>query len=490
MRPDTVQWLPFSSSREQDPDFRSVLTRVLHTGLRQCGAIGLVAALLYGGLSVFGLGYDMSWTYEAVVNGAIDQQIVVAGILVVAALSVIGLILAQTRCSLQHGRLFGWGAILIAAAVATFEGAVRSTFSTEYVILVYLLIVAIIPFRPAQVVGIGGSVALVVYLLGPSGLAWTGGVAFSSEMTKHLLFIIGGSVLVTGASIALYRRHHSFGATQASLQKNRDLLRRTQEVAQVGGWEFDPDSDTVRGTEELYDILDLPQGTQFELESWLQFYAADSRLDVRTVIEECLQEGVSFDLEVSLTTGTGEEREGRLRGTAETDPDGTARVTGILQDITERQAMEKRLHQQERLLRSITENVSDGIYRLVPGEGLVYANRAFAGLFGYDDVSEVLALDPADLYAHPEQQSNPLHVTEDAPRNDAEVMFRQKDGTTFVGLLGGTVVRDEDGETAYVDGVVTDITDLKQRERTLKGERDRFEMLFETLLEEESSPQP
>jgi hypothetical protein len=144
---------------------------VLHTGLRQCGTIGLVAALLYVDLSVFGLGYDLRWTYEAVINEDIDEQIVFVGTLVVPALSIIGLVLAQLQCSLRKGRLFGWGAILLAAAVATFEGAVRGTFSTEYVILSYLLIVAIIAFRPAPVVGIGGSVALVVYLLGPSGPA-------------------------------------------------------------------------------------------------------------------------------------------------------------------------------------------------------------------------------------------------------------------------------------------------------------------------------
>ncbi len=484
MPPDTAQLLPLTSSREQDQDFRSVLTRVLHTGLRQCGTIGLVAALLYASLSVFGLGYELSWTYEAIANGAINQQIVVAGILVVAALSVIGLVLAQLQCSLHKGRLFGWGAILLATTVATFEGAVRDTFSTEYVILLYLLIVAIIPFRPIQVVGIGGTVGLVVYLLGPSGPAWTGELALSAEMAKHLLFIGGGSVLVTGASIALYHRHKSFGATQASLQKNRALLRRTQEVAQVGGWEYDSASDTVRGTEELYDILDLPDETQYDLDAWLQFYALESRPQVRAAIEQCLREGDPFDLEVSLITATDDRREVRLRGTAERHHDGTVRLTGILQDITERQAMQKRLHQRERLLRSITENVSDGIYRLVPDEGLVYVNRAFARLFGYDNVSEMLALDPADLYAHPDQQAAPLQAPEDVPRNDAEVMFRRKDGSTFVGLLGGTVVRDEDGTVEYVDGVVTDITDLKEREQTLRGERNRFETLFETLLQE------
>ena len=485
MRPDTSQLRP--AFREQDPDVRSVLTRVLHTGLRQCGTIGLVAPLLYVGLSVFGLGYDLTWTYEAVVNGGVGQQVVIAGLVVVAALSTIGLVFAQTRCSLRTGRLFGWGAILIATAVATFEGAVRSSFSTEYVILLYLLIVAIIPFRPAQVGAIGGTVTLVVYLLGPSGLAWTGEAALSAGMAKHLLFIAGGSVLVTGASAALYRRHHSFGTTQASLQKNRDLLRRTQEVAQAGGWEYDPESDTVRGTAELYDILGLPDHTRFELDTWLQFFASGSRPQVRAAIEQCLQEGEAFDCEASLTTAQDERREVRIRGTAETKTGEETRITGTLQDITKREAMAQRIREQERLLRSITENVSDGIFRMVPGDGLVYANQAFARLLGYDEVAEILALKTEDLYAHPEEQTDLLSVSEDAACGDQEVVFRRKDETTFVGLLSGTVVRGDDGGVKYVDGVVTDITDLKEREKVLKGERDRFETLFESLLQEKDT---
>ena len=57
---ETALWRLFFVSRtqEQDLDVRSILADILHTGLRQCGAIGLVGSLLYVGLSVFGLGYE------------------------------------------------------------------------------------------------------------------------------------------------------------------------------------------------------------------------------------------------------------------------------------------------------------------------------------------------------------------------------------------------------------------------------------------------
>lgn len=487
--PDDVQsrlFLP-SSSREGDPAFRSVLTRVLHTGLRQCGTIGLVASLLYIGLSVFGLGYDLAWTYETVVNGELQQQVVLLGILVGAALSVIGIVLSQSNCTLQSGRMFGWAAVLVAGAVATFEGAVRGSFSTEYVILIYLLIVAIIPFRPTHVMGIGATIAGVLYVLGPTGVAWTGDLGPTSEMTTHLAFIAGGSVLVTGASIALYMRHRSFGNTQASLQKSRDLLRRSQEVAQVGGWEYNLSSERFHGTDELYDILELPAGTAFDLDTWFEFYPAESRDEVRSAVERCVEHVESFDMEVPLVTAADNERWIRLRGTARKRGDEIVRLTGILQDISEQHEIEQRLRDRERLLKSITENVSDGIYRTEPGHGLVYANHAFAELFGYDHPSELLGLDPATLYAHPEEHADFMGHADTAEAETAEVTFQRRDGSTFVGLLGGTVVRDRDDNVQHIDGVVADITDLKKRERILQGERDRFETLFETLLNESDS---
>lgn len=476
------------SAHEQDPKYRLILRRIMHTGLRQCGIIGLVASVLYVGLGVFGLGYDLAWTYEALVHHGMTQQVIVVGLLIGAALSVIGLLLSQMECTLRTGRLFGVAAILLATSVATFEGALRNTFSTEYVILIYLLVVTIIPFRPGQVVGTAGLLAMVVYFLAPTGVAWTGALRMTSDMGSHLAFLGGGSVLVAGAGTALYIRHHSFATSQASLQKSRDLLSRTQEVAHVGGWEYNPGSGIVNGTEEFHNILcRSPAASPLHLDDWLQFFPEDQHAEIRAALDHSLTHGESVDLELPITTQDGQRRWVRLRGKARGDDTGPRRLIGILQDLTERHLMEERLRKQKRLLRSITENVSDGIYRLVPGQGLVYVNRAFVQLFGYDSESEVLSLAPGALYAEPDPQDPLLYVDED-PSTPREVTLRRKDGSTFVGLLGGTVVRDENDSIRYVDGVVTDITNLKKRERLLQGERDRFETLFESLLREHDYP--
>jgi len=480
---ETALWRLFTVAhpQEQDPDFRSVLADVLHTGLRQCGAIGLVGVLLYVGLGVLGLGYEVHWTYRGLRTSGVEPQIVATGILIVAALSVVGLVLAQMECSLRTGRLFGLGAVVLPGAVAMFEGGMRGTFGTGYVVPTYLVVVAVVPFRPLQVLGIGGSVALIVYVLGPSGLAWTPSPALTAEMARHLAFVGGSAVLITGTSAALYRRHRAFALAQASLQKNRDLLRRVQSVAQVGGWEYDPAADTVTGTEEVYQMLDLPPDAPVDAKTGLGLYPPAARAELRNALDRCLHGREPFTLEAPIHTAEGEQRWVHVRGTAQERYDGTVRLLGTMQDITERHEMEARLREREALLRSITENVNDGIYRIAPDEGLVYANEAFARMLGYDSVAAVLSVAPPDLYAAPDAQAPLLRAPEaDAP-DAREVEFQCSDGSTLTGLLDGTVVRGDDGAVRYVDGVVTDISALKAREAELQRERDRFETLFDNL---------
>ena len=139
-------------------------------------------------------------------------------------------------------------------------------------------------------------------------------------------------------------------------------------------------------------------------------------------------------------------------------------------------AIRDKLEKRERRLRSITENVSEGIYRSAPGEGLVYANQALAEMFGYDSVAQVLEADPSSFYANPEERER--HREEARQQEDfdsIEIRLRRKDGTTFTGLLSGTVIRDESGDVAYYDGTITDITGQKQHELQLEKAKEEAE---------------
>ena len=467
---------PFAS-QEQDPAVQSVLTDVLHTSLRQCGAIGLVGTLLHVGVSALGLGYSVRWTYKTIASAEVNQ-VVVMGTLIVAALSVMALVLAQMRCRLRTGRGFGAAAVLLTATVAMFEGALRGTFGTVYVVPAYLVIVAIIPFRPRQVLAVGGAVTLIVYAFGPTGPVWNDALTLSPLMATHLAFVGGSAVLVTATSGALYRRHLSFGRAQAELQKNRDLLRRVQEVARVGGWEYDPETDTVQGTRPLHRLLDVSPDRNIGREDGLSIYPPAARDRVARAIDRCLTEGDPFALEVPLDAGASDEpRWARVRGQAQRRNGRAQRLTGTLQDITEQKHREQALQRERDRFETLFEHLPTPVVHCTVADGvgtIQRTNQAFESVFGHDpsdlegealcgvldtdNPNGISALVERALTTPAQQIELPCHTTQ-GPRHFALhfAVHHRPDG-------------DVEGYAMFVD-----ITEQKRRERELKESKEAAE---------------
>jgi PAS domain S-box-containing protein len=156
--------------------------------------------------------------------------------------------------------------------------------------------------------------------------------------------------------------------------------------------------------------------------------------------------------------------------------EGPTELYAIYMDITERKEVEASLRDQEVRLRSITQNISDGIYRSDPDEGIVYANDAFVEMFGYESLAEMRVLDSDALYGRPAERDRLVRIEQEEGSIDGvEVEFQRKDGSTFVGLLSSRAVRNDDGTVACYDGVITDITERKayEEEMAYRAELER-----------------
>jgi PAS domain S-box-containing protein len=135
-----------------------------------------------------------------------------------------------------------------------------------------------------------------------------------------------------------------------------------------------------------------------------------------------------------------------------------------------------------RMLRSITDNLSEGIYRSVPGEGIVFANPALGEMLGFESVEALLEVDPASLYTRPEDRGRLRERVEAGDDFEAEeVQLKRRDGSTFIGRLGISVERDDDGEVKYYDGTVADITERKVAEEQLRERESRLRGLANSI---------
>ena len=135
----------------------------------------------------------------------------------------------------------------------------------------------------------------------------------------------------------------------------------------------------------------------------------------------------------------------------------------------ERLRTDEELHQSRELLAAIHRNVNEGLYRSLPDGGLLYANQAFATMFGYEAADEILGTSAMELHVEPERREALKRVV--AERGfiaNEEVRFRRRDGTSFWGLVSSTAVRAPDGTVTCYDGAITDVTAWKGLEEQLR----------------------
>lgn len=260
------------------------------------------------------------------------------------------------------------------------------------------------------------------------------------------------------------------------LARQNDLFEKAQQIAQVGAWEYDVERGDHTLTNQAYKIHGLSPTVLLDPESSIEQYHPEDRPVIREAFNQAVEEGIPYDLELRLNDADGNQRWVRTRGEPQMIDGEVVHVRGTIQDITERKEMERTLRRQKELLSSVTENISDGIYRSTPEDGIVYANQAFLNMFGYDSLEELSQVPPAELYVNPETRES-LYQRDD--HNRAEITFRRKDGSTFVGLVNLRKIDDEDGTPQYYDGAITDITDRQRREEKLRNRQEKVEALYE-----------
>ncbi|MFB6232327.1 MAG: PAS domain S-box protein, partial [Salinibacter sp.] len=162
-----------------------------------------------------------------------------------------------------------------------------------------------------------------------------------------------------------------------------------------------------------------------------------------------------------------------------------ALIGKTLRWVQKQRQMQDTIRRQDAWFRSMTDNVSEGVFRAGPTARIEYANEAFAALFGYDRGEEMQGIDFTTLYANPEQRGR-MMAGEGAER--AELSFRRPDGTTFTGLLNATAARDPNGKIQHFDGVLVDIDERKERERKLRVLSGAVQKAQEAVLVTEAAP--
>ena len=208
----------------------------------------------------------------------------------------------------------------------------------------------------------------------------------------------------------------------AELRKAQAMLARTEQVAQLGSWEWDVATDTVTWSEELFRMFqcDPAKGAPSFVEL-ANFYSPADYQRLQDAVQAAVLHFTPYELELCAIRTDGQKRVFLTRGHAVKGSNASAKTLfGSSQDITERKRAEQERVESAAIQKAMAENIAafkqvqdalseseqrflrvlrasrDAIL-IIDGERFVDCNEATARMLGYCTQEEFLKTHPSEL---------------------------------------------------------------------------------------------
>ncbi|MDG3582820.1 response regulator [Galbibacter pacificus] len=122
----------------------------------------------------------------------------------------------------------------------------------------------------------------------------------------------------------------------------QDMLDQSNEVAKIGSWEYDKETDYLAWSAMTKKIHEVPESYAPNRDDAFNFYQKEDAEKLRTATDEALQKGTSFDLELRFISAKSNRKWVRIIGRTKSF-DKNNKVYGIVQDISTIKAYESSL---------------------------------------------------------------------------------------------------------------------------------------------------
>lgn len=292
----------------------------------------------------------------------------------------------------------------------------------------------------------------------------------TAKGNSRWIHAVGQSEFQDGQCIRVY------GSTQditeqklaeKELIAQKERLERSQRIANIGDWEFIPDTKQISWSTMTYEIFDLdPKLDPPGYEEILSRHFPESRQLLEEKIENAVKKAEPYDLVLKLRTGKGIKKFIRSIGYPVTDDSGkVVKILGTGQDITDKQKMEMALHESEQRLEAAVNGADLGVWDLNLKTGDNYTNDRWWEMLGYEPAEMKYSYESFLSLLHPEDREKPTETIErihagHSEKFDITIRLRGKDGQYRTIQDRGKVVEyDEKGSIVRMIGTHMDISE-------------------------------
>lgn len=301
--------------------------------------------------------------------------------------------------------------------------------------------------------------------------------------------------LITGGAVYVAGR---FGrpATETKMAEEnrpdippRDLLvnrlARCQTVARVGSWEYDPGTNEVWWSDEIYRLLGYRPGeVEPDFDLVLELAHPEDREKVRNATLTAVENNSIYNIDHRLIRPDGVEIVVHERGEVICNDDGSViQMIGTVQDITDRKRMEEALQQahdemeqrvverteQVRRQAEIIDQIHDAIVSTDLNNLIDSWNKGAERMFGYPR-DQVLGQHVAILYADHDRAGLDFSISDainETGSLELDAALVRQNGTRFTGQLSLAVIQDSSSTPIGMTGYILDVTDRRKAEHAL-----------------------
>jgi len=268
---------------------------------------------------------------------------------------------------------------------------------------------------------------------------------------------------------------------EAALIKSEAFLNATGQIAKVGGWEIDGETQKVFWTNEIYNITEVPPGydpSSLEAEA-IVFFNEEDQLILEKAIQRAFEHAEPYNMEFLITTAKGNKKWVQTICEPIVLDGKVVKLRGTFQDISERKQTDKALQENEEQLRLITDSLPVLISYVDSNFRYRFTNKVYE-----------------DWFLRPRDEIHGKHMKEVLGQENFEMIRPNIE----IALSGETVsyesirsyedgkVRNissitiphfgEDGNVKGLFSIVTDITDRKEAEEALRDSEENYRKLY------------
>lgn len=185
---------------------------------------------------------------------------------------------------------------------------------------------------------------------------------------------------------------------QNDLNKSRERLEQTNNLAKVGAWEFDLIKETIFWSDITKLIHEVPNDYIPLANQIRNFFQGDHLNNFLIAYKNAITLGKSFDLELQMTTALGNLKWVHIQGNAEMYNGKCIRLYGAYQDINDRKNVELEILKSRKLFDDVIKSAVEISIIATDTSGLITLfNSGAEEMLGYKS-SEVVGIKTIDFF--------------------------------------------------------------------------------------------